>query len=229
MKTIGIITALTKEMLPIYNQLGSLVGSDEFFNGVIYHYVDGDRVFYVATSGIGEIYAAAAVELLIVKYRAEVILNFGLAGSLNSELAIGDLVLVKNVVHHQYDISEIGAAERGQYQGRPSAFWQLSRELMDGVQAVLSEPLREVTAASGDKFISDRKSKADLIRHFNADICDMESAAIAIITEANGIPALIVKAVSDNADDNAVREYERSVDEGIYHYRRIVRNIVEVL
>ncbi|MDR3217008.1 MAG: 5'-methylthioadenosine/S-adenosylhomocysteine nucleosidase [Clostridiaceae bacterium] len=229
MKTIGIITALTKEMLPIYNQLGALVGSEEFFNGVIYHYVDKDKIFYVATSGIGEIYAAAATELLAVKYRAEIILNFGFAGSLSPKFSIGDLVVGKSVVHHQYDIRDIGASARGQYQGRESEFWQLSEGLREGVQAVLPERLPEVVIASGDKFISDKKSKSDLVKNFGAEICDMESAAIAIIAEANGIPALVIKVVSDNADDNAVNDYEKSTETGIYHYKRIVRNIVEAL
>jgi adenosylhomocysteine nucleosidase len=225
MKRIGIITAMAKEMLPVYSEFGDVVGSETFFNGAVYRYSDRDNLYFVATSGIGSIYAAAATELLIERYKVEAIVNFGLAGGLNPAYGVGDLVVAKRVVHHQFDLRGIGAPRRGQYENRTSPFWDTDEEIIERFMRVVKEPLPLAVIASGDAFVSDKKIKNELVKEFKADACDMESAGITIVAAAHNIPVFIMKMISDKAEEQSAAEYEKCVAQGIYNYKSLIKTI----
>lgn len=229
MKRIGIITAMNKEMLPIYAQLGDLVGSDDIFSGTVFHYADGDNSYFVATSGIGEILTSATLSVMLERYHLDAVLNFGLVGSLNPNLHIGDLAIVERVVHHQMDLSGLGTAKRGVYDQHYSPYWELPTGVIDRVQNAIPQKLPVVTLASGDEFVSRKATKAALVKEFGADICDMEGAAIAIVSASVGVPVFMLKVVSDNADEKSADEYQNSVERGIYKYKELVGAIASAI
>lgn len=152
---------------------------------------------YVADSGAGEISAASATQFLITKYGVDVILNFGVVGALTERMQTADLCVVDSVVHYDFDSTDWLNLPRGQYPGYDSEFVQTDRTLLEKAMQIKPD-LVPVVCASADKFVSLPSAKAELHSTFGADICEMESAGILYTCKRNGVPCLLIKAVSDS-------------------------------
>ena len=193
---IGIVTAMVEETVPIITKLGGVVAEDNIAGVRIVQIEAGGHTVYLANSGIGEIRAALAVQLLVDLFDIEVVLNFGFVGSLTGSLLVGETVIAGRAVHHQFDLSAVDGTPAGEYDGRGTVFFENDREIADRLLAALPSPLRVVTVASGDKFVGDRETKKRLRDEFGADICEMELAGICLAAERNGIPVFSLKVVS---------------------------------
>jgi len=157
---------------------------------------------YIAQSGMGECAAAAACQFLISKYDVSTIINFGVVGGLTEEMKQMKVCLVNRVVHYKYDCSEFMELVPGQVVGYDSIFIKTNEELIE--QALkISDDLKLVTCCSGDKFIGTAEEKTYLHEKFEGDICDMESAGIVLTCDANKVPCILFKAVSDGLADGA--------------------------
>ncbi|MBR3508364.1 MAG: 5'-methylthioadenosine/S-adenosylhomocysteine nucleosidase [Lachnospiraceae bacterium] len=157
---------------------------------------------YILKAGMGEIAAAAGVQYLVAKYDVSNIVNFGVVGGLTTDMKKHKICLVDRVVHYKYDCSEFMDLAVGQVDGHDSIFLKTSESLVKNALSVM-EGLSLATCCSGDKFISTAEEKKYLHDTFEGDICDMESAGIVLTCEANGVPCLLLKAVSDGLADGA--------------------------
>lgn len=163
---IAIITAMAEETTPILEKLGNVVAEDVVSGVKIKQIETGKHTVYLATSGIGEIRAALAVQLLVDLFDVEAVLNFGFVGSLNREIPVGELVLVERAVHHQFDISAVNGVPLGFYDDKDTPYFYTDGTLLEKVQSALPRRLRTVTAASGDKFVADGETKEFLRETF---------------------------------------------------------------
>lgn len=180
---------------------------------------------YIIKSGVGQIKAAAATQLLIDEFDIELVVNFGVVGSLTTDLNIAKTCIVNRVVHYDIDTSAVDNIEIGRYIEYPDIYLNTSNKFVKFV-SVLYPNLPIVTCASGDKFISDKNEKINLHRQFNADICDMESAAVVLISDINKIPNLIIKTVSDSISGGA-DEFIQSVNSSADICVNIIDNILQ--
>ncbi|MBQ9276930.1 MAG: 5'-methylthioadenosine/S-adenosylhomocysteine nucleosidase, partial [Clostridia bacterium] len=205
---IAIITAMAEETMPIFESLGSALRDESTISGVqVRKFELGGDTIYLATSGVGEIKAALATQLLKDLFDVETVLNFGFVGTVNPALSIAELVVVDKVCHYQFDISALNGIESGRYSDHEDRYFYLDKDLIARVLANVGRPMRVVTDASGDKFISSSIDKNMLRDEFKADICEMELAGIAIACERNNIPLLSLKVVSDKADESATVDF----------------------
>jgi len=185
-----------------------------------------EYTLYLLQCGIGEIAAAAGTQYLISVCGAELVVNFGVVGGLTPEMAVCRLCVVEKVVHYKFDLSEggYGLAE-GQCEGQESPWIATDSALVEAART--AEPsLMPVTCASGDKFIGTTEEKAFLHQKWNADICEMEAAAIVLTCQRNKIPCLSLKAVSDGLLDGAESFWdavERAGDACIQTADRVIR------
>ena len=160
----------------------------------------------VVNSGVGELAAAAATQLLIDRYGVDLVVNFGVVGGLTEEMAKARTVIVEKVVHYDFDISQIDPLAPAQYPGFDSIYIPTTPSLVD--RAVSLEPgLQRVTCASADKFVNTPEDKAALHTQFGADICEMESAGVVLTCSRCGIPCLVIKTVSDGITGGADEFY----------------------
>lgn len=162
----------------------------------------GEKIIYITQSGAGEIKAAACTQMLIDLFDVELIVNYGIVGALRKELAATNTCVVERVVHYDMDTSAVDGCEVGRYLEYDDVYLSTTVEY---VRAALSvDPsLLSTTCASGDKFIADEDKKQEIGERFDADICDMESAAIVLICDQNNIPNLLIKTVSDSIQGGA--------------------------
>lgn len=189
------------------------------------------RPVAVAKSGIGKVCAALCTQLLIDRFGARAIVNTGIAGGLHPSLRVGDFVVGTDAVQHDVDVRAFGyprgclpgGAERDvptRFWGDPrllAAFRRAAAATLDGDCRVL-----EGTIASGDVFVHDRAQKHDIADAFGACAVEMEGAAIAQVAAANGIPCLLVRAISDLADEGAPVVYDQFEQEAAARCARLV-------
>lgn len=152
---------------------------------------------YVADSGAGEISAASAAQFLITKYGVDMILNFGVVGALSDKMKTADLCVVSSVIHYDFDSTGWLDLARGQYPGCDSAYVETDRALRECAMRIKPD-LVPVVCASADKFVSPEETKRALRESYGADICEMEAAGIVYTCRRNGVPCLLIKAVSDS-------------------------------
>lgn len=198
--TIGIFTAVDTEALSFISSGAVSKSLDGAFT--VYNFKLGKHdAFLCCPPNVGEIAAASACQLLITKYRADVILNFGVVGALTEKTSLFSTVLVENVVHYDMDTSQIDPLPVGRYECFDDVAVPCDRALINKALRVSSLPT--VTCASADKFVSVPTQKTALNANFGAEICDMESAGILFTCRFNNVPCLLVKCVSDSLTGGA--------------------------
>ena len=204
-KTIGLLVAV--EMDSVFAHYGEPCGTEHRGGFDVYRYENDSYVLLVIHSGIGELAAAAAAELLIDRYEVEMVVNFGVVGGLTEEMAQTKTCVVRRVVHYDFDLSGIDPVLPAQYPGYPDRYLPADGALVEKAMAICPE-LRAVTCASADKFVGNREDKERLHREYGADICEMESAAVLLTCRRNGIPCLLLKAVADGLAGGGKEYYE---------------------
>ncbi len=194
---IGLLIAIERE-LKAFLAFGADIREETVNRRTVYLTRIGAHEIFAMCSGWGEIDAAAGTQLLITHYGCESIFNFGVTGALIPPLRVDDLFLVRRVCAYGFDTSAIDAVRPHQYMEFDDEYIPLDPDLFARARAVMPS-LREATAASGDRFISDPEEKTRLAS-LGCEICDMEIAAIARVCFLNGVPALSVKCISDTFD-----------------------------
>ena len=208
---IGIIGAMDVEIALIQEQMEvmntvSRAGM-QFSEGKI-----GSTPVVVVRSGVGKVNAAICTQILIDQFAVTHIINTGVAGSLNNDINIGDIVVSTDAMYHDVDATIFGYRKGEVPQMGIAAF--PADEMLRGcaVRAVKSAAPQigvfEGRVISGDQFIASREKKLQLKADFAGYCAEMEGAAIAQASYVNGIPFVIVRAISDKADESVSVSYD---------------------
>lgn len=208
---LGIIGAMTVEIETLKAQMESLKITEkagmEFCAGTL----DGLDVV-VVVCGVGKVNAAMCVQILVDYFAVTHIINTGIAGSLCAELDIGDLVISKEAIYHDFTCHALNPAYTvGQVPGLPVRSFPADEIMMkyacSAAETVHPGHFRVGTVASGDQFVCQKALKAQIIADTGALCTEMEGAAIAHAAWRNGIPFVVIRAISDKADDSAQMDY----------------------
>ena len=164
----------------------------------------------VVQCGVGKVNAALCTQILCDCFAVTHIVNTGIAGSLNAQLDIGDFVISQDAVYHDVDATHFGYP-MCQVPGLPVVTFPADEALMAAAfQAADNAHPGHVwigRVATGDQFVADKTLKDKIIRDTSAYCTEMEGAAIAHTAWKNGIPFVIIRAISDKADDSAEMDY----------------------
>lgn len=229
MKKIGIIGAMELEVEELKTKLQNVTITQkagmEFHEGTL----QNTRVVIVR-SGIGKVNAALCVQILADFFGVTHIINTGVAGSLNAKLDIGDILISKDALHHDVDATIFGY-QLGEVPQMGCREFVADEELitaaMESCQRV--NPDIHVLAGrvvSGDQFISSKEVKNKLIECFQGDCTEMEGASIAHASYLNHIPFVIIRAISDKADDSAEMDYPTFEKAAAIHSAKLVEDML---
>ena len=179
----------------------------EFYDGTL-----SGTPAVVVVCGVGKVNAAMCTQILCDCFGVTHIVNTGVAGSLCAELDIGDFVISTCAIHHDFDCSAINPAYVvGQVPGLSVRAFPADQELTAcacrAAQSVYPDHCRSGIIASGDQFVGDKLQKQRIVEHTGALCTEMEGAAIAHTAWRNQIPFVIIRAISDKADDSAQMDY----------------------
>ena len=206
----GIIGAMDVEVNTLKEALEeksiSTIAGMEFCEGRL----DGADVVVVKCS-VGKVNAAACTQILIDRFGVDRIINTGVAGSLDASIDIGDIVVSTEAIQHDMDVTALGYA-RGEIPYSGKSVFPADEEMracaLEAVKAAAPEVHAfEGRVCSGDQFISSHEQKDSIISSVGGLCCEMEGAAIAQVCSLNGTPFVILRAISDKADDSAEMSY----------------------
>ena len=229
MKTIGIIGAMEVEVAILKEKMEDVriikKASMDFYEGIL----AGKKVV-VVRSGIGKVNAGICAQILADVFSVDAIINTGIAGSLNKNINIGDIVLSTDVVQHDMDATGFGY-RKGQIPQMPVFFFNAD----DNLRRLAAEVCKEVNPdiqvfegriASGDQFVCDQDVKNRIVSEFSAYATEMEGAAIGQAAYLNEIPFLVVRAISDKADGSAQMDYSEFEKAAVNHSVRLTLNML---
>ena len=225
MKKIGMVVAMQKELIPFLENRKVPVENRSVRGFSVSVFNMGDCEIFCVRSGVGEIFSAAATQMLICEFGVEIVINFGVCGALKSGVKTGTIFAVKGVVHYDFDLTPFGL-EAGQYPDEPFAVIYADEGLLKKFLEA-SGDIKEAICASADKFVEDKRIKEELVARYGADICEMESAGVLITAKNAGVPCLVIKAVSDG--EGGVEEYKKTVSEVSKKFIGIIDRLVEKL
>lgn len=229
MSKIGIIGAMELEVeeLKAAMEVKSVVkkASMDFYEGTL----NGASVVIVQC-GIGKVNAGMCVQVLKDIFDVTHVINTGVAGSLNEKLDIGDILVSKDAIHHDMDVSPLGYA-LGQVPGIPVLAFKADDRLCQLAIDTCKEVNKDINAiggrvVSGDQFISSSEVKEHLIKEFQGDCAEMEGASIAHASYLNDIPFVIIRAISDKADNSAEMDYPSFEKAAAKHSAALVEALV---
>lgn len=232
MRKIGIIGAMEEEVKRLKEQMDSVdiktIASMGFYEGRL-----GGSSIVVVRSGIGKVNAALCAQILIDRYDVDLLINTGVAGSLRSEINIADIVLSTDTLQHDMDARGFGY-DVGVIPRMEQSIFIADKKLVELAKSVCNEILPSLgvhtgRVVSGDQFISDSKKKDWLIETFDGYCTEMEGAAIAQAAYLNNIPFLIIRAISDKADNSAEMAYSEfeaiAIENSLKLLERLVKEI----
>ena len=226
---IGIIGAMEDEVAQLKKNMEieepTEVASLSFCRGKL-----SGREVVVVRSGIGKVNAAICTQILVDQFHVDVIINTGIAGSLDAEIDIGDIVISTDAVEHDMDASIFGDPI-GQIPQMDTFSFPADESLVKLAKEVNEKANPDVhtwigRVVSGDQFVSSGEKKEQLIRVFDAKCTEMEGAAIAHAAYLNKISCVIIRAISDKADNSAVVDYPAFEAAAIRHSVRLIEALV---
>ena len=230
MTKIGIIGAMELEVEQLKQEMTvtgiiKKAGMD-FFEGTLN---GADAV--IVRCGIGKVNAALCVQILADVFQVSHVINTGVAGSLNAKLDIGDILISKDALHHDMDTTIFGY-QPGEVPQMGFREFKADEQMM----ALAKEACEKVNpdihvmygrVVSGDQFISSKEVKERLITQFQGDCAEMEGASIAHGAYLNNLPFVIIRAISDKADDSAEMDSPTFEAAAARHSAALVKEMVK--
>ena len=209
MTKLGIIGAMTVEVELLKKKMENLTVTGhagmEFYDGQL----EGLNTV-VVQCGVGKVNAAMCAQILCSVFGVTHLVNTGIAGSLCADLDIGDLVVSKDAMYHDFDCVHFGY-EMGRVPGMDTVAFPADERLIRYALAAAEEVnpghARIGRVASGDLFVAEKAAKNRIIEKTGAVCTEMEGAAIAQTAYRNKVPFVILRAISDKADDSAQMDY----------------------
>lgn len=229
---IGIIGAMEIEVTELKENMTRTKVTNKAGMAFNQGYLKGREVV-VVRSGIGKVNAAVCTQILIDDFGVGCVINTGVAGSLRPEINISDIVISTDAVQHDMDVTHLGYAP-GQIPGMPVLAFEADKEMAALAEKCCKRVNPDIDVyygrvVSGDQFVSDSKVKERLISLFQGSCTEMEGASIAQAAYLNQVPFLILRAISDKADNSAEMDYPTFENAAAHHCARLTMEMVKTL
>ena len=186
----------------------------------------------LALSGIGKVNAAVATAWVVHQFNPDCVINTGSAGGLGKGLKVGDVVIGDKAAHHDVDVTAFGY-EWGQVPRLPAVFDVDERLVGAAEQAARvfgGASVRRGLIASGDQFVHSSGRVAEIRSRFpDIQAVEMEAAAIAQTCTQLGVPFVVIRAVSDSADEKADVSFDEFLKTAAVHSAEMVLKMMERL
>lgn len=226
---IGIIGAMSEELEILLKDMQ--LNNKETKANMTFHSgrLWGKQVVAVVC-GIGKVNAAVCTQILISEYKVDTVINVGVAGGIGKEIYPGDVVIADSLIQHDVDTSVFGD-KLGQIPRMDTFDFKCSSELVSAAQSACRE-LKDIKTfvgriATGDQFIAGVEKIQWLNEEFNAIACEMEGGSIAHVCYLNNIPFVVIRSISDNANNGAHMDFEKFTPIAVKNSTIILKKIIE--
>jgi adenosylhomocysteine/aminodeoxyfutalosine nucleosidase len=205
---VGVMGAMPEEIEPILKRLEN-VQKHEVADNTYYTALYGSIDLVIAYSKIGKVFSALTAVTMIEKFGVQKMLFSGVAGAINPELKIGDLIVATKLCQHDLDITAFGHPYGFVPEGK--VFVEADPKLLEiagNTARKLDIKLKRGVIATGDQFVASLERKSWIGETFNADALEMEGASVAVVCDALNVPFFILRAISDAADMDAGFDFD---------------------
>lgn len=228
-RKIAIMGAMPEEIEPIISKLDNVqtmvYGANMYYEGSY----NGQEVV-VAYSKIGKVFASLTATILIEKFGCDTLLFSGVAGAINNELKIGDLIIAESLCQHDLDITAFGhpfgyVPEGAIYIPTDEGLRNIAKEVAKQKGLTLKEGI----IATGDQFVANEERKNWIGDTFNADALEMEGASVAVVCNALNVPFFVLRAISDSADMDASFNFDAFLESSAMISADFVLSMVDAI
>lgn len=232
MNKIGIIGAMDEEV-DILKDIMNIKETIEKASLKFYVGKLENKDIVLVRCGIGKVNAALCAQLLISEFNVDAVVNTGVAGALNEELDVYDIVISTDAIQHDFDTTVFGD-KKGMIPRMDNSIFKADEKLINAAYEsskaeVKTHKVLKGRVLSGDIFISSKELKDELIKQFNGYCGEMEGAAIAHVCYVNHTPFVVIRAMSDKADGSADVTYEEFVGQAAHNSKDIVLRMLKNL
>ena len=230
MKRYGIITAMKEEMVEIENKMDTVekiqIYDLEFLKGTI-----SNSEIILVESGVGKVNSARTTQILIDKFDVDLIINVGSAATASDELEIGDIVIGKKLVQHDFDITAFGHPKG--FISNVGQYLESDTNLIEKMETIIKEVENKEfkivigTIASGDIFCTEIGMKNKIKTKFDADAIEMEGASIAQVCKLDNVPFVVIRGISDKPNGNNEITFEQYLEKASKRSANIVEEFIK--
>ncbi len=187
-----------------------------------------DKEVLLLKSGIGKVNAAISTTIAIEKFGAKKIIFTGVAGGANPEYNIGDIVISKDLIEHDFDTSDLDGDELTiLVKGYDKNYYPADEFLVNlakiSANSVITENAVYIdTIATGDQFVGQNDKVKAIHNKFNAGAIEMEGASVAHVALMYKVPFVIIRSLSDKADSDALVDFPKFVSKAAENSTKIV-------
>ena len=210
---IGILCAMREELEPILEKV-EIKEVIEYGRNKFYKAKFNNMDLILAYSKIGKVNSATTATIMIEKFGAEKILFSGVAGAIDEDLKIGDLVIADKTCQHDVDLTVFGY-EPG-YIPESKVYFECDKNLnliAKRVADKMNVRLKEGIIASGDQFVHSKERKEWIKKTFNAIAIEMEGGAVGCVAWTLSVPFFMLRAISDTAEEGAGVDFDEFLEE----------------
>lgn len=201
-------------------------GQFVFYRGIL-----AGRKVVLARTGVGKVLAAMLTQRLLDVYEPEALIFTGVAGTLRSDLDIGDVVVARDCMQHDFDATPVGIL-RGEIPYTGYRIFPCDNRLVSAAASWSGDGHRVVVGRvlTGDQFLTGRdlSSHRYLVEELHGDAIEMEGAGVGLVAMVNEVPFVIIRTISDRADARAMQDFEKFLPEASRNSFRIVQRVLRV-
>ena len=231
-RRIGIIGAMEAEVALLRDSLNGLETHRFGKNFVVYTGQFAGKDIALCQSGIGKVNAAIATTLLKEHFAPDVVINTGSAGGIGGDLKVGDVVVGTHIMHHDVDVTAFGY-QHGQVPQLPAAFTCDETLVAAAEKAACTFQAARVIhglIVSGDSFINSKTAIGQIHARLPQPLAvEMEAAAIAQTCYQLDTPFVVIRAISDSAEDSASVSFEEFLEVAAKHSAQMVQQMIQAL
>ena len=229
---IGIIGAMDEEVAALKEKMEVEKVTDRASMQFVAGKLEGKEVT-VVRSGIGKVNAAVCAQILASEFHVDTLINTGIAGSLDAKIDIGDMVISTDALHHDMDATAFGYP-LGEVPRMDILAFPADEKLIRLAVEANEEANPDIhtftgRVVSGDQFISDKDVKERISSLFHPMCVEMEGAGIAQAAYLNKVSYVIIRAISDKADNSATMDYPTFEKKAIAHSVRLMKELLPMI
>jgi len=226
---IAIMGAMPEEIEPLLARVDKLKKT-EYAANMYYEAEYRGKELVIAYSKIGKVFAALTAATLIERFGCDRLLFSGVAGAIDPDLEIGDLIIADGLCQHDLDITAFGHPFGYVPEGEvciPTDPYL--RKVAKSVAVRKGLPLKEGIIATGDQFVANVERKNWIAKIFDAHALEMEGASVAVVCNALEVPFFILRAISDSADMDAGFDFDTFLESSAKVSAEFILDMVEAI
>ena len=229
MNRYGIIAAMQEEMKEIENIMQDKTETQIYELKFVKGTINESEVILVQ-AGVGKVNAARTTQILIDNFKIDVVINIGSAASAKDDLDIGDIVIGKKLVQHDFDITAFDHPKG--FISNVGQYMESDKELIEKIEETVEQlndkefKIKIGTIASGDIFCTELSMKNKIKDKFDADAIEMEGAAIAQVCKLDNIPFIVIRGISDSPNGNNAITFEQYLQKASYRCAEIIKKFI---